>query len=110
VVGAIDEGVWFRFLACALAVWRLTHLLAAEDGPWDLVLRLRRSLGESVLGKMMDCFNCLSLWVSLPFAFAVVEGWIGRIVAWLALSGAACLANRLGAEQVLFHPPPAGEP
>ena len=29
-----------------LGVWRITHLLQAEDGPWDLVVQLRRALGN----------------------------------------------------------------
>ena len=29
-----------------LVVWRLAHLLYAEDGPWDAMLRLRRTAGE----------------------------------------------------------------
>jgi hypothetical protein len=33
-----------------LAAWRITHLLALEDGPFDFVLRLRRALGERALG------------------------------------------------------------
>ncbi len=98
-----ESSVWFRFILATLAVWRLTHLLAAEDGPWDLILRLRRSLDRSFWGKLMDCFYCLSLWVAAPLAFAVADGIGNRILAWLALSGAACLANRIGREPVVFE-------
>lgn len=31
----------------SVAVWRITYLLQAEDGPWDVVVRLRRSLGSN---------------------------------------------------------------
>jgi hypothetical protein len=86
---------WFRFVISALAVWRLTHLLAAEDGPWDLIVSLRRKLGASIWGNLMDCFNCLSLWIGIPFAFYVVEGMLPRCIVWLALSGSASLANRM---------------
>ena len=30
-----------RFVLVSLAVWRVTHLLAEEDGPGDVVVRLR---------------------------------------------------------------------
>jgi len=43
----------------------------AEDGPGDLLARLRGLAGESLWGKMLDCFYCLSLWVALPFAAAM---------------------------------------
>lgn len=85
-----------RFALAVLATWRVTHLLASEDGPADIVFRLRRWLGQSVLGSLMDCFNCLSLWVAAPAAFFVLTDPVGWVVAWQALSGAACLLERLG--------------
>lgn len=92
----METNVWFRAVISALAVWRLTHLLAAEDGPWDVIVRFRRKLGTTVWGSLMDCFKCLSLWVSIPFAFFVADGMLSVFVTWLALSGAACLAERVG--------------
>ena len=58
-----------------LAVWRLTHLLNAEDGPWDTVVRLRLWLAAGFWGRLLDCFYCLSLWIALPLALAIGEGW-----------------------------------
>jgi len=86
---------WFRSLLATFAVWRLTHLLVHEDGPWDLVARLREQLGQSFWGRLMDCFKCLSVWVSAPFAWYVGGGWIQGVVAWLALSGAAIVLESL---------------
>lgn len=95
----MQNGVWFRFVISALAVWRLTHLLAAEDGPWNVIVAIRRRLGNSIWGSLMDCFNCLSIWISMPFAFYVQDRWLSRMIAWLALSGLASLANRMGARE-----------
>jgi hypothetical protein len=83
-----------RFAVASLATWRLTHLLAEEDGPADLVLRARTTLGRSRAGALMDCFYCLSVWVAAGFAPAVVRRRAELPVAWLALSGAACLIER----------------
>ncbi len=83
-----------RFLLCALAIWRLTHLLVAEDGPWDVIVKLRAWLGESQAGRAMDCFYCLSLWLAVPFAFFVASFWLGWIICWLALSAAAALLEQ----------------
>jgi hypothetical protein len=45
----------FYFLVLAtLAVWRVAHLLQAENGPWDVVVRLRRAVGNGFVGKLMD--------------------------------------------------------
>jgi hypothetical protein len=77
-----------------LGVWRITHLLAAEDGPWDLVVRLRRRVGEGFWGGLLDCFNCLSLWIAAPFALLIGPSWPERLLLWPALSGAAILLER----------------
>jgi hypothetical protein len=77
-----------------LATWRVTHLLAREDGPGHVVLRLRVRLGSGRLGDLMDCFLCLSFWVAAPPAVLLVRGRREALVAWLGLSGAACLLER----------------
>lgn len=78
-----------------LAVWRITHLLAHEDGPRDLVLRLRRAAGTGFWASLLDCFMCLSLWVAVPFALWLGDDWGERLLLWLAFSGGAILAERL---------------
>jgi hypothetical protein len=40
-----------RIVCGLLATWRITHLLTAEDGPGDSVVRVRALFGQSVLGK-----------------------------------------------------------
>jgi hypothetical protein len=98
------------FVLAALATWRITHLLTEEDGPADLVLRLRRAAGQSQFGQIMDCFYCASMWVALPVAALVTSKsaqtpwnrpvgpgrvrWSRRAATWLALSGAACLLEQ----------------
>jgi len=95
-----------RFVLAALATWRVTHLLANEDGPAAIVFRLRRRLGDSPIGGLMDCFNCLSFWVAIPAAFFVTLQPLVWAVSWLALSGAACLLDRLGTKPSEAEAPP----
>jgi hypothetical protein len=95
VLTSRDQAVGFSL--AALAVWRLTHLLAAEDGPADMVARMRARLGDGLLGQLTDCFGCLSIWVSAPFVPFVVRRRSDIPVCWLALSGAACLLEGIGA-------------
>ncbi len=86
----------FYLLAlAALAVWRITHLLHAEDGPWHLLPRLRNLAGHGFWASVMDCFYCLSLWVAGPVALLVPETWLERILWWPALSAAAILLEVL---------------
>ncbi len=78
----------------ALAVWRLTHLLSAEDGPWQVLVRLRRLAGSRFWGELLDCFYCLSLWVAAPLAWWLGGTWAQRLLLWPAISGAAILLDR----------------
>jgi hypothetical protein len=80
-----------------LTVWRITHFLQAEDGPWDAVIRLRRSVGEGFWGKLLDCFYCLSVWVAVPFALLLGESWRECALLWPSLSAGAILLERITA-------------
>jgi hypothetical protein len=93
-----DAGFGTRFALAALTTWRLTHLLAEEDGPGDLVVRARARLGTSVAGELMDCFYCLSVWVAAPLTLTVTRRPRAALGTWLALSGAACLLERVTEE------------
>jgi len=87
-----------RFVVAGLATWRVAHLIAEEDGPADSVVRVRAALGDGVLGRLMDCFACTSAWVAAPLTLAVTRRPRDVVPTWLALSGAACLLERLGNE------------
>jgi hypothetical protein len=78
-----------------LAVWRITHLLNAEDGPWKIFVHLRKFAGNGFWGSLMDCFYCLSLWIALPFAYWLGEGWKEKLLLWPALSAGGILLERL---------------
>jgi hypothetical protein len=95
--------LWAGIVLAALATWRVTHLLASEDGPADLIVRFRARLAQSWAGKLMDCFNCLSFWVAAPLALLVTQKPLDLLLVWLALSGAACLLERIGYDPVIIH-------
>ena len=90
-----ESAMIWRFCLAALAVWWMTHLLAEEDGPWDATAKLRARLGAGILGRLMDCFYCLSLWISLPLAAWLRDSRAGFFVYWMVFSGAACLFQRM---------------
>ena len=100
---------WMLFVLAVLATWRVTHLLANEDGPADLIFRFRRLLGEGLAGKLMDCFYCLSLWIAAPAALFVTRRPVDWAFTWLAVSGAACLLERMGKEPDKIQPAPQYE-
>jgi hypothetical protein len=77
----------------------MSHLVAHEDGPFDVVLRVRARAGLSTWGRLMDCPYCLSMYAAAPLA-----GWVVRrsrfaardvIPLWLAISGGASVLERV---------------
>lgn len=85
----------YWLLLGVLSVWRVTHLLHAEDGPGRLLERLRRSLAQGFWSRLLDCFYCLSLWVAIPGAWLIGSRIEQRLFLWLALSGGAILIERM---------------
>jgi hypothetical protein len=61
-------------------------------------------LGQSIVGKLMDCFNCLSLWIAALAALFVSRRPVEWLLCWLAISGGACLLERTGQESVVIQP------
>lgn len=86
---------YFRFLLGILAVWRITHLFQAEDGPWDMVVHLRRRAGNGFWRQLLDCFYCLSVWVAAPFALWLGARTSDRLLMWPALSAGAIVLERI---------------
>jgi hypothetical protein len=78
----------------SLCVWRLTHLLHAEQGPFHAFARLRELAGGGFWGQALDCFYCLSLWIAMPVALLIEHRFPQAVVVWLTLSGAACLLEQ----------------
>lgn len=81
-------------LLAVLAVWRVTHLLVEEDGPWNLFARLRRAASAIRLQKLAGCFYCASVWIAIPFGLLLAREWRTVTTCILALSGGAILLER----------------
>jgi hypothetical protein len=85
---------YYGLLLGTLAVWRLTHAVTEEDGPADVLVRLRRALDGSAWATLLDCFYCASVWIALPCAALIGSTVEEKALLWPALSGAACLVQR----------------
>lgn len=86
-------------LLCALAAYRLTRIVLMEDGPFDLMLKLRGAAdpdAETWIGKGLRCPWCVSFWVGpvVVYAATYTAGLI--VVAGLACSALASLGMTYG--------------
>lgn len=102
----IMAGRFYWFGLAVLAAWRITHLLSSEDGPWRLSARLRRAWDDGFWANLLNCFYCLSLWVSAPLAYCIGTELGERALLWPAISAGAILLERLTARA--DSTPPAG--
>ncbi len=94
---------WGRFGLAVLAGWRISHLLAREDGPGAVVARLRAWLWRLGVRGWLDCFGCVSFWVSGVVSVRVPGVGAGWGLAWLAAAGAILLVDRAGGEPVVLR-------
>lgn len=82
-------------IVAALCVWRLTHLVVAEDGPWDVIARLRRTAARVLPAGLFACFYCATLWTAVGLAVILADGWRARLLLALAASAGAIVLERV---------------
>jgi Protein of unknown function (DUF1360) len=91
--------IFIKFLFAVLASWRICHLLSDEDGPWYVIFKIRKQLGQGFFGSLLECFYCLSIWVAIPFALWLSDNLKDGIVSWLAISGGACIIYKASSKK-----------
>jgi hypothetical protein len=84
------------FILTCLAVWRICHFIAREDGPWYFMFEFREWVYRKewhMFFELLTCVKCSSVWVSyifVPFCFHD-----NQFLSWLAVSAVACLLEAL---------------
>lgn len=63
-------------------------MLTEEDGPFDLIFRLREWVGDSKF-PVLSCFYCTSVWIAMPLALLAPA----PLLYWLPISTAAIFIN-----------------
>jgi len=71
-----------------LATWRITSLFVYDDGPRDMLVRLRDAIGGP-----LHCFWCTSVWVGLVASLFFVSG--NKFLWWWAIAGLAVLIDEV---------------
>jgi hypothetical protein len=78
-----------------LTTWRVTHLVVEEDGPWDLLRRLRSIASRIGAARLVSCFLCASVWIAVAVALLFSSGWRDVTIAVASFSGGAILLQRI---------------
>ena len=84
-----------KYFLLVIVVWRLTHLITSEDGPFDVIIRIRKMFGNSFFGKLMDCFYCLSIWIGLLIGWYAGSNLEEIILLAFYYSGTSLLLEKL---------------
>lgn len=101
---------FFGLIISLLAVWRLGHMIQVESGPANMFGWLRNKLKwdqndharDGSLAELGQCFLCLSVWLSIPFAVWLAgDNWLAIIPLTLAISAAAIILNQITTERGL---------
>ena len=75
-------------LLAVLAIFRLSYMLAREDGPFGIFVRMRAYFGKAVvvdiesrqgiygpswtLAELVNCPHCIGFYLSILFAFLII--------------------------------------
>jgi hypothetical protein len=89
----------------ALAVWRVSHMLVYESGPWSIFETLRYRVGatwdvcseqrSSTVTNVFCCTRCISVWVS-AVVVALMFHSVGFILVMVfAVSGLSVFVQRI---------------
>lgn len=80
-----------RWVFAVFAVYRVSRMLALEEGPFSLFDRLRDSVGgDNWLSRGVNCPYCIGFYVALAAALAVTEraSAVELVMMWLSIAGA----------------------
>lgn len=75
----------------------MAQLLVYDDGPFDVIFKLRAAVGtydlnaagerQTVLGKLFSCPYCVGFWIAAPLAATLATTIISFFLWWLAIAG-----------------------
>lgn len=89
---------WISFAVASFACYRISRMIAQEEGPFEIFLDLRTFIWEKGKGKAwvekgISCPLCWSFWIAIPIALLVTlqlhYEWYAFFWLWFALSGTA---------------------
>jgi hypothetical protein len=72
----------------------MSMLLCYEAGPFDIFSRLRVGLVQLGLQPLVECFHCMSLWVSAAVVLVVYQPQPRSVLLVLGIAGAVSLTQR----------------
>lgn len=88
---------WLRLLLAVGLVFRLSHAVALEDGPFDIFSRLqaRAGGGKNWVGRGLSCVLCVSWWLAVPAVLLLYPAtWAEAVLLWGGIAGAVVVIHK----------------
>ena len=76
-----------------LAVYRVSHMIALEEGPFSVFSWVHGKMNQSTwIGRGLRCTLCISFWL------AGLATWIigGTVLEWLGIAGGVLTLHQVG--------------
>jgi hypothetical protein len=83
-------------IIAALATHRLSLMIAEEEGPFSIFVKLRGRLDPDQttwIGRGLNCIFCVGFWVALPIALCVLFDLTWMLI-WPAIADAVVIMRR----------------
>ena len=91
----INPDQWLWLMIAILAVWRLTSFICFDAGPFSIMTKTRILLYKLKLGKLIDCFHCAAVWVSIVITLCVYSFSAAIVFLVFAIAGGASIIEKL---------------
>lgn len=88
----VTAGLIMVILA-GLGVWRVSRILALEDGPFDVFANVRGRIDsnqKTFIGRGINCVLCVSFWLALLAALLLQLS----VLDWLAIAAIAAALHQ----------------
>ena len=87
---------WLMILLATTAVYRISRMIVAEEGPAHIFELLRHATRDDShwLHAGIRCPLCISFWLSLPTAVMMANSWQEFILLWFGVAGLVTLIYR----------------
>src|SRR6185312_5040956 len=90
----VNPDQWLWLIISILAVWRLTSFICFDAGPFDIMTKMRIVLYKLKLGKLIDCFHCAAIWVSIVITLCVYSFTLHILLLIFAIAGGTSLIEK----------------
>jgi hypothetical protein len=82
----MTSAILLIFFIDIMAVYRVSFMLAREDGPFDVFSKCRDHIGQKTwIGRGLHCVPCISFWISIAsvISMCICDPFGIGVYAWL---------------------------